>query len=448
MQRRASFPEAHRVAVAEGRDPLADKRRAKMPTFAEAAVKVHEANLPRWRNGKHTQQWLATLELYAFPVIGAMRVDRIERRDVLSILTPIWAAKPETARRVRQRIRTVLKWAQAHDFVEHNSAGEGIDGALPPMGRSKEHFRALPHAEVPAALDTVEASPASMAAKACLRFLILTAARSGEARGATWAEIDMDAREWRIPGARMKGGQAHRVPLSDAAVAVLTEAARLRDASNLIFPSPRKAGRPLSDMSLTKLLRDTGLAGHATVHGFRSCFRDWAAECTNAPHSVMELSLAHAVGGAVEQAYARSTLIERRRALLAEWGGLPRPRRGRSRPTPAARWLSPAHGSKRAGRSGLPLSRTPAPMHSPTGSRNRPVRVILLTFDDLLRLIGGALDEQRDLPTALERWAFEVATGPARPPDQARPAVESLERRGGMGLRRAAERRGEQHVAG
>ena len=311
--------EAHRVAVAEGRDPLADKRRAKMPTFAEAAVKVHEANLPRWRNGKHTQQWLATLELYAFPVIGAMRVDRIERRDVLSILTPIWAAKPETARRVRQRIRTVLKWAQAHDFVEHNSAGEGIDGALPPMGRSKEQFRALPHAEVPAALDTVEASPASMAAKACLRFLILTAARSGEARGATWAEIDMDAREWRIPGERMKGGQAHRVPLSDAAVAVLTEAARLRDASNLIFPSPRKAGRPLSDMSLTKLLRDTGLADHATVHGFRSCFRDWAAECTNAPHSVMELSLAHSVGGAVEQAYARSTLLERRRALLAEW---------------------------------------------------------------------------------------------------------------------------------
>ena len=174
--------EAHRVAVAEGRDPLAERHRAKMPTFREATVAVHAANLPRWKNGKHTDQWINTLRTYAFPTIGKMPLDRIERRDVLGILTPIWAAKPETARRVRQRIRTVLKWAQAHDFVEHNSAGEGIDGALPPMGRSKEHFRALPHAEVPAALDTVEASPASMAAKACLRFLILTAARSGEAR--------------------------------------------------------------------------------------------------------------------------------------------------------------------------------------------------------------------------------------------------------------------------
>ena len=311
--------DAHRLAVAEGRDPVAEKRRAVTPTFAEAAVKVHEANLPRWKNGKHADQWINTLRTYAFPVIGKMSLDRIERRDVLAILTPIWTTKPETARRVRQRIRTILKWAQAHGYVEHNVAGEAIDGALPPMPRVKKHFRALPYAEVPAALDTVDASPASMAAKLCLRFLILTAARSGEARGATWAELDLDNRLWIIPAKRMKGGAEHRVPLSDAALAVLHKAAPLRGDDDLAFPSPRKHGSPLSDMSLTKVLRDCGLADRATVHGFRSAFRDWAAERTNAPNAVMERALAHAVADAVEAAYARSDLLERRRALMAEW---------------------------------------------------------------------------------------------------------------------------------
>ena len=311
--------DAHRLAVAEGRDPLAEKRRSRTPTFAEAAVKVHEANLPRWKNGKHTDQWINTLRTYAYPVIGRMPLDRIERRDVLGILTPIWTAKPETARRVRQRVRTVLRWGQAHGYVEQNVAGEAIDGALPPMPRVRAHFRALPYAEVPAALETIDGSPSGLTAMLCMRFLILTSARSGEARGATWAEIDLDAREWRIPAERMKGGVVHRVPLSDAALDVLHEAAALRDESELIFSSPRKRGRPLSDMSLTVALRRAGLADRATIHGFRSAFRTWASECTNAPHAVMELSLAHAVRSAVEQAYARSTLLERRRRLMDQW---------------------------------------------------------------------------------------------------------------------------------
>ena len=314
------FADAHRLAVAEGRDPLAEKRRAKMPTFAEAAAKVHAVNLPRWKNGKHTGQWINTLRTYAFPGIGKLPLDRIERRDVLAVLTPIWSAKPETARRVRQRIRTILKWAQAHGFVEHNMAGEAIDGALPLMPRVKKHFRALPYAEVPAALVTVDASPASMAAKLCLRFLILTAARSGEARGATWSELDLDNRLWIVLAARMKSGAEHRVPLSDAALAVLHEAAPLRGDDELVFPSPRKRGSALSDMTLTKVLRDCGLAGRATIHGFRSSFRDWATERTDAPHAVMERALAHAVADAVEAAYARSDLLERRRALMAAWG--------------------------------------------------------------------------------------------------------------------------------
>ena len=261
------------------------------------------------------------MERYAFPVIGKMSLDRITRRDVLAVLTPIWTTKPETARRVRQRIRTVLKWAMAHEFVEHNAAGEGIDGALPAMRRFKAHHRALPHAEVPAALETIDASTAGMAAKLCLRFLILTAARSGEARGATWSELDLGNRLWTIPAERMKGGAEHRVPLSDAALAVLHEAAPLCGDNGLVFPSPRRRGSPLSDMALTEgTCADCGLADRATVHGYRSAFRDWAAERTNAPHAVMERALAHTVADAVEAAYARSDLLERRRALMAEWG--------------------------------------------------------------------------------------------------------------------------------
>ena len=207
----------------------------------------------------------------------------------------------------------------AHGYVEHNAAGEAIDGALPPMPRLKTHLRALPYHEIPGALSTVDASGASLASKLCLRFLILTAARSGEVRGATWNEIHEDAREWRIPDSRMKAGSEHRVPLSDAALEVLEQARPLRDKSALIFPSSVKPGHPMSDMTLTQVLRKTGLADRATVHDFRSAFRDWAAECTSAPHAVMELSLAHSVGSTVEQAYARSDLIQKRRALVPAW---------------------------------------------------------------------------------------------------------------------------------
>ena len=309
--------DAHRTALAEGRDPIAEKRRAKMPTFAEAAVKVHEANLGRWSNGKHTAQWLATLERYAFPRLGKMKLDRIEGRDVLGVLTPIWGAKPETARRVRQRVRTVLKWAQANGYVTYNAAGEAIDGALPTMPRVKAHFRALPYAEVSRALDMIDATRASMASKLCFHFLTLTAARSGEARNATWDEIDTERRLWTIPAGRMKAKTKHRVPLSDEAMKVLEEARSLDDGSGLLFPSSIRTGRPLSDVTLSKLLRNTGMASRTTVHGFRSAFRDWCAE-TAQPRELAEAALAHTVGG-VEAAYFRSDLLERRRALMKQW---------------------------------------------------------------------------------------------------------------------------------
>ena len=189
------------------------------------------------------------------------------------------------------------------------------------MPAVKRHYRALPYGDVAAALEIVDAGRASDAAKLCLRFAVLTAARSGEARGAAWGEIDLDAREWRIPPEWMKAGSEHRVPLSDAAVAVLEKARALDDGCGLAFPSASRPGKPMSDMTLTKVLRDVGLADRATVHGFRTSFRTWAAERTNAEHAVMELSLAHAVGSAVEQAYARSDLLAKRRRLMDQWGG-------------------------------------------------------------------------------------------------------------------------------
>ena len=309
----------HRSLIAAGIDPIAEKRKAAIPTFREAAERTFEVNKPRWRNGKHTVSWWQSLEKHTFPIIGDMPVDQIDEEHVLRILTPIWGERMETARRVRQRIRTVLKWAMAHKFVRHNVAGETIDGALPPMPKIKNHLRAMPYGQVGALIQTVRDSQASLAAKWCLEFLILTAARSGEARGARWSEMDMDAATWTVPAERMKAGLEHRVPLSPRAVAILAEAESIHDGSDLVFPSPLRPGKPMSDMTLIKLLRDLGFADRTTVHGFRSSFRDWAAECTSAPHAVMELSLAHAVGSAVEAAYARSTLIEKRRALMVQW---------------------------------------------------------------------------------------------------------------------------------
>ncbi|MDE0037034.1 MAG: site-specific integrase [Gammaproteobacteria bacterium] len=236
------------------------------------------------------------------------------------MLAPIWVTKPATARKLRQRIRATLSWCQAHGYVEHNWAGEAINGALPAMPTVRAHFRALPYRDVPDALAVVAAADGSLVVKLCLRFLILTVSRSGEARGATWDEVSLDGREWRIPANRMKAGAEHRVPLSDQCVDVLERVALLRDESGLVFPSPTRGSRPLSDMTLMKTLRATGLAERTTVHGFRSAFRDWASECTEMDHAVIELSLAHKVGSAVERAYARSDLIEKRRQLMAKWG--------------------------------------------------------------------------------------------------------------------------------
>ena len=309
----------NRRLVHQGGNPFSERRKAAVPTFREASRRALEANRGRWRNHKSIDNWIATMEKYAHPVFGDRRVDQIGREDVLRVLTPIWTTKPEIGRKVRTRIRQVLAWCQAHNYIENNPAGEAINAALPATTALKTNLRALPYGEVASALDTIAGSRSALAVRQCLRFVVLVASRSGEARLATWDEIDVEAREWRIPAARMKTGVEHRVPLSDAALAVLDAVRPLRGPADLLFPSPVRPGKPLSDMSLTRCLRDTGLAERAVVHGFRSSFRTWASERTSVPHAVCEMALAHRVGSDVERSYARSDLFEKRRGLMGQW---------------------------------------------------------------------------------------------------------------------------------
>ena len=216
---------------------------------------------------------------------------------------------------VRQRIGAIMRWAVAQGYREDNPAGEAIGAALPRHSGVKTHHRALPHAQVAGAIEAVRQSGASVSAKLCFEFLVLTACRSGEVRLARWDEFDLEAAIWTVPASRTKAGREHRVPLSTRALEVLAGARGLADGSGLVFPS--STGRALSNATLSKLLRDLNVDG--VPHGFRSSFRDWAAECSNAPREVCELALAHVNSDRVEAAYRRSDLFERRRKLMGEW---------------------------------------------------------------------------------------------------------------------------------
>ena len=327
------------VTLAKARDKAAVLREqvdnpqaAPAPAFRDAAEQYIQTFSPTWRHPKTAHDTRVRLETYAYPVFGDTPVDRVTRADVLDALQPIWTSKPAASRKLRQRIRAVFAYALAREWVESNPAGEAIDAALPKTPAVRRHFRALPYEEVTDALAAVEASTAGRSAKLCFRFTVLTAARSGETRSARWDEIDMNARTWTVPGDRMKAGREHRVPLSPAALDVLRAAKVLRDGSGLVFPSPQRPGRELSDMTLTKVLRTVGLAGSATVHGFRTSFKTWTMEQTATPWAVGEAALAHTLGNSTEQAYARSDLFEKRRELMNEWasyvtgGGLVLPR--------------------------------------------------------------------------------------------------------------------------
>ena len=308
--------EARRAIRLEKRNPFTERDREQAPTFSVCVDRTYDMLSARWRSEKTGANWRARIDEYATPRVGEIRVDAITRDDMLGILGPIWTSKPEVARKLRQALKAVFKYSLSCGYVDMNLAGEVLDGALPSQPKVKSNFRALPYAEVSGALDIVVASGASMSAKLAFRFVVLTAGRSGEVRGARWDEIDLAARTWTIPGERMKTGREHRVPLSDAAVAVL-EQARTMHKGELVFPSPMKMHKPLSDMSLTKMLRDLALADRATIHGFRSSFRDWCAD-TGKPRELAEAALAHVVGG-TEGAYFRSDLFERRRVVMDSW---------------------------------------------------------------------------------------------------------------------------------
>ena len=315
-----------RELIRTGKDPVDEARaarsalvaaQAKAVTFEDAAtayIKSHESS---WRNVKHGQQWRNTLKTYAFPVMGAMLVRDVEQAHVLKIIEPLWFTKTETASRLRSRIESVLDWAKGRGYRsgDNPAAWKGnLDAQLPQATKvaKVEHHTALPIDAMGAFMARLRTAEGT-GAKA-LQFTTLTAARSGEVRGATWSEIDMAGKVWTVPAERMKAGKEHRVPLSDAALKLLKALPRI-EGTDLVFQAPR--GGQLSDMTLTAVLRRMEVP--AVPHGFRSTFRDWAAERTNYPREVAEMALAHSVGNAVEAAYFRSDLFEKRRRMMDDW---------------------------------------------------------------------------------------------------------------------------------
>lgn len=328
-----------REAIAKGQDPRAEKKAAKaaLMTFAKAAREYIALHRAGWKNAKHAQQWENTLETYVFPTIGNLPVKDVETSHVLEILTPHWNTKNETMVRVRNRIELVLSWAMASGHRERGlnpAAWRGhLDQALPKPSKvnNRQHHASMPWQDLPAFMQKL-ALIEGMGARA-LAFIILTAARTGEALGATWAEIDLPGKVWSIPAERMKAGRPHRVPLTEAAVKLLEALPRM-DGEPLVFFGQKK-GRPLSDMSLTMLLRRN--APGYTTHGFRSTFRDWAAENTSHPGEVAEMALAHAVGNATEAAYRRGDLFAKRVALMADWAAYATTLPGKATVTPIKR---------------------------------------------------------------------------------------------------------------
>lgn len=308
---------AIRKQMKAGIDVIAERKKVEVviPTFREAAKTVHSEHKAAWKNGKHQDQWINTLETYAFPLIGSRLVSEIEGPTIRDVLAPIWLTKPETARRVRQRIAAVLDWACAKGFRDTEAPLRSVARGLPRQPRKQTHFDAMPFRDVPAFMTSLRERRS--VGRLALEFLILTAARSGEIRGCEWKEFDLSKRLWTVPAERMKAGVVHIVPLSDEALEVLKRADTLRaPASDLVFPG-QNPKRPLSDMTLLKILRDRDLA--VTVHGFRSSFRDWAAEETSFPGEVAEAALAHTIPNKVEAAYRRTDFLEKRKALMAEW---------------------------------------------------------------------------------------------------------------------------------
>lgn len=315
-----------REKIKEGIDPVEERRakrerlklaQANSITFDEAVEKVLAIREVEYKNSKHIAQWRSTLETYASPIIGKLPVANIEKGHILQILEPIWKEKTETASRLRGRIENVLSWATVSDYRtgENPARWKGhLDQLLskPSKTTKVQHHKAISWQDIGTFMHDLKQRD-GIAAKA-LEFLILTATRSGEVRGATWKEVDFDARIWTIPEDRMKTGKEHQVPLSDEAVSLLKALPRM-DNNEHLFPAPR--GGILSDMSISAVVRRMNV--EAVPHGFRSTFRDWCSENTNFPHNVAEMALAHTISNKAEAAYRRGALLEKRKKLMQEW---------------------------------------------------------------------------------------------------------------------------------
>ncbi len=319
---------AARAAITAGKDPIQDRKTARSAliselakglTFSECATKYIETHESGWRNAKHAQQWRTTIERYANPVIGQMLVRDVGLPHVLRVLEPIWHKKTETAKRLRGRIESVLDWATVREYRTGANPARWkghLDTLLaePSKIAKTKHYQALPFDEMPGFMAALR-SQAGVGARA-LELAILTAARSGEVRGATWSEFDLDAGVWTVPAGRMKASKEHRVPLSDAALAIV-RTLKQTAVSQYVFPSLRET--ILSDMTLSAVLRRMKV--NAVPHGFRSTFRDWAAEKTEYPNEMAEMALAHTIGDKVEAAYRRGDLLEKRRQMMQDWAG-------------------------------------------------------------------------------------------------------------------------------
>lgn len=305
-----------RSQIEMGMDPHFERRkRQAVPTFKEAAARTYEVHSKTWRNGKHHGQWTRTLEMYAFPHIGKYRVDQITGPMIRDLLAEIWLAKPETARRVRQRIGVILDWAYASGYRDTEAPMRAITKGLPRQPRRDNHFAAMPYEDVTAFIQRLRERESF--GRLALEFAIFTAARSGEVRGATWDEFDLEKGLWTLPKERMKAFREHVVPLTRRPLRIVERCARLRVAGcDYVFPGIRR-NSSLSDMTLSKMMKE--FREPYTAHGFRSSFRDWVSEETNHPSDVAEAALAHTVANKTEAAYRRGNLLEKRRVMMEDW---------------------------------------------------------------------------------------------------------------------------------
>ena len=309
----------YRKLARDGGNPLDTRRKLSesVPTFSTAANQAYEQYRGAWRNEKHAAQWLNTLSTYVFPVIGEARVDQIDTPEILKVLSPIWLTKPETARRIRQRIGTVLDWAKAAGYRAGENPAAGVSKGLPKQPDRTRHFEALPYSQVPTFIIELRKANVSEITRIAFEFLILTATRTNETLKARWDEFDLDQGTWTIPRERMKAGRSHRVPLSPRCIEILKQAKVIGCGSEFVFPG--RAAQPLSNMVFLMIIRR--MKKSCTAHGFRSAFRDWAAECTNYPREVCEMALAHTIKNKAEAAYRRGDLFEKRQSLMRDWDG-------------------------------------------------------------------------------------------------------------------------------